>query len=134
VISISETHLPSTVDNNTLAISGYVLFRGDRVSGLHGGVAIYIKANIPSVMLGNSCDPNGEWETIWCQIQLNNSHHLHIGCCYRIPSNALPDHWPGFLSALNHYTLNDPNISIIFFGDFNLPNYQLGGCAYLTIQ
>jgi len=87
----------------------------------HGGVAIYIKSNIPSYELHSKSDPAGEWESLWCCLKPQNSTNLKIGCCYRIPSSSMPNHWPEFLSSLNFCFDSLPKAPTLILGDFNFP-------------
>jgi hypothetical protein len=121
IIGITETHLSAQNDSSSLSISGYTLYRSDRRNGIHGGVALYIKSNIISFLITADSDPAGEWESIWCGIKLNSSQTLKIACCYRIPSLAIPTHWPGFLSSLNHSIASSPSAPTLLMGDFNFP-------------
>lgn len=120
LIGITETHLSDRNDSSTFLVPGYTLYRSDRKSGLHGGVVLYVKSDIPSHQLQKNSDPLGEWESIWCCIQPTKSISFNIGCCYRIPSLAIPVHWPGFLSTLNHSLSSFSNI--LLMGDFNFPS------------
>ena len=47
-ISIKETWLQGHVDSNVVELNGYVLVRKDRHSGIHGGICMYLKNNIPT--------------------------------------------------------------------------------------
>ena len=82
VIGVSETHLLPSVDSSLVNLNGYSLYRCDRKTGIHGGVAIYIRSDIPSHLLHTSCDTSGEWESIWCFIKTVDKASLKIGCCY----------------------------------------------------
>ena len=46
VLSLNETWLNSTVDNNEVEIPGFVLFRRDRPTDSHGGVALYVRTHL----------------------------------------------------------------------------------------
>ena len=48
VLTLSETHLNSNIDNNNelYKIPGYVFVRRDRHEGIGGGVAVYIKETL----------------------------------------------------------------------------------------
>jgi len=132
IIAVTETHLSDSVDSSSVCIDGYKLYRRDRMAGIHGGVAIYIKSDIPSYELHSNCDPGGEWESIWCCVKPKNSTNLKIGCCYRIPSSVMPDHWPGFLSMLNFSLGSLPKAPTLLLGDYNFPTIDWG--KQLTTQ
>ena len=56
VLSLNVTWLNSTVDNNEVEIPGFVLFRRDRPTDSHGGVALYVRTDLQPVLvkIGNS--------------------------------------------------------------------------------
>ena len=121
IIATSETHFTTNHDNPYCSLSGYNVFRCDRKNGLHSGVALYFKSSISSYLIHSAADDQGEWESVWCCIQLSKTCSYKIGCCYRIPSSALPTHWPSFLASLN-YTMNIlPQAPTLIVGDFNFP-------------
>jgi hypothetical protein len=96
----------------------------------HGGVALFIASHFPAYILDATVHSSGEWEAIWCSVQIPSypGHHLQIGCYYRIPSSTIyPVHWPAFLTHLNSSPSTNKKHNIILLGDFNLPkiNWQL---------
>ncbi len=47
IISVNETFLDSTITNDEVDIGGYELYRKDRGTRHGGGVALYIRSNLP---------------------------------------------------------------------------------------
>ena len=121
VIAITETHLNDNIPDSVIHIDGYNVYRCDRTARHHGGVAIYIKCNLTAHVSSTSSDPSGEWESLWCTVSLTNNSSLNVGCIYRIPSPAYPDHWSRLLSSLNHHFTSDPHSLSVCLGDFNFP-------------
>jgi hypothetical protein len=130
IIGITETHLASTTPSELFALPGYNLFRCDRIVRPHGGVALFIASHLPAYILDATAHSSGEWEALWCSVNIPNypGQHLHIGCYYRIPNLTIyPAHWPAFLAHLNSSPSTNKKLNIILLGDFNLPkiNWQL---------
>ena len=43
ILSVNETWLDDSVTDDEVAIPGFTIFRNDRMSGRHGGVALYVR-------------------------------------------------------------------------------------------
>ena len=117
IAAISETHLDNKIDDNSVDIPGYTIFRKDR-NRHGGGVALYID-NIIYSTRRLDLEING-LELVWVEYHLNSKKHL-IGCCYRPPGQSAAEIE---LFINNLYTsLNlsymDNFSSIMLLGDFN---------------
>lgn len=89
VLTISETRLDTSVDDDQIAVSGYCVHRKDR-NGYGGGVAIYIQSHIPMNLREDLMDPSVEM--LWMEIHLPSSiKPLLLGCCYRRPKTKIKD-------------------------------------------
>ena len=47
VLALSETHLSKSKDDDEVNISGFQCFRRDRRCGGHGGVAFFVRDDLP---------------------------------------------------------------------------------------
>lgn len=83
ILTISETHLDSSFENEDISIHGYNIFRKDR-NRFGGGVAVYIQSHIPAVYRADLI--NNNLEALWVQVHLPHLKPILIGCCYRPPS------------------------------------------------
>ena len=83
IISISETWLSNCVDDQTLGLNGYAVFRADRADGNdpHGGVLIAVKTSLQPKFIAN--DSNLEILIISLQIR---STIMKVVSCYRTPA------------------------------------------------
>lgn len=114
IMAISETHLDSTISSFLLNIDGYNICRQDRnING--GGVAIYVKSQIP-VRVREDLGSIGV-EVIWLQVQLPSLKPVFIGCCYR-PPNATVMYLDQICEMLDRVC--DINNEIYFLGDLNI--------------
>lgn len=115
LISLTETWFTTDINTYDIAFSGFRSpFRKDRTGG-HGGVAVYVKNNIPCLRRSDLEIPN--IECIWVEIRLHNKRVL-VGTFYRPPNSdntVLADIESSIDLAV------DTGISdIIIQGDFNL--------------
>ena len=116
VISFSETWFKKEINNSDIAITNYRQpFRNDRENDPHGGVAVYVKNNIPCMRRTELEILNVE--SVWIEIRLKYKRLL-IGTFYRPPNSDQ--------SVLSNIERSidlaiDTGISdIIILGDFNL--------------
>lgn len=116
IVCVSETWLSTAMPDSFFCLSGYRVFREDR-SGNGGGVAIFVKDNIPSKLFLKSTDNNsvssGKVEYIFVEIT-SDGRKLLIGCVYR----------PNKRICLANFFLTLESIAatfddIIISGDFN---------------
>lgn len=110
-VCVSETWFTNDYSDKLVELSGYQIFRSDRI-GRAGGVAIYIK-NTLSCKLLRKYNAIRDVEFIFVEI---NSHDekLLLGCVYRPDKNIKFD---SLLSELAILTVSYS--SIIIAGDFN---------------
>ena len=84
IIGITESWANKDISNAELRLTGYVMFRRDRIGRRGGGVILYIKESIQAyeIKLGReaNCD-----EAVWCNIVTGNSS-LPIGLVFRSPN------------------------------------------------
>lgn len=113
-ICISETWLTSDHTWQMVCINGFKMFRNDRNRGgkTGGGVAIYIRHNLPSKMLCKS-KPNEKLEFIMLEVKSNYDKIL-LSTVYNPPNSREFDK---FNEALDLYC--DQYMDIILTGDFN---------------
>lgn len=110
IIAISETHLDSSIDNNSLIISGFhPPIRLDRNRN-GGGVAMYISDEF--VLYERKDLQSNNLEILWSEIHLTNKKFLE--CVLYKPPNSLVDYWNIFCS----------NIEKVL--ECNLPFFSLG--------
>ena len=113
VISISETKLDETVQDEEISVQGYNLIRKDRCRN-GGGVACYIRNDIHFNIREELTD---EMESIFFDILLPKSKPILIGVIYR-PPNQL-----NFLNNFSHKLNSIFNIKIqemYILGDINI--------------
>ncbi|MEW8548570.1 MAG: endonuclease/exonuclease/phosphatase family protein, partial [Candidatus Thiodiazotropha sp.] len=115
IISFSETWFNKDLNVSDISLKNYrVPFRKDRDNDAHGGVAVYVKNNIPCLRRPELEVLNVE--SVWIEIRLNHKRLL-VGTFYRPPNS---DH-----SVMSNIERSidlavDTGISdIIIMGDFN---------------
>ena len=123
-LCITETWLSNAIPDSIVTISGYNLFRKDRLHTLGGGVCIYVKNNIPCKYL-EICDQDNI-ESIWVSMRPHKlPRHItsiilavvyHSTKNRQAENNMLKEH---FLKNLDEIRSNQPNALIIITGDFN---------------
>jgi len=127
ILAVSETHVDSTIDDATLRIDGYSIFRNDRnVYG--GGVAIYIQNHTPVQMM-----PDLMYfgiEVIWLKVILKHLKPILIGCCYR-PPNANSEYLDKICEMLDHASCM--NLETYFMGDFNI-DWNSSDCRKIKLM
>lgn len=84
LIRITEAWTNADINNSELNISGYTLFRKDRVEGKGGGVLLYVD-NTLDVIERKDLQVDGFEESLWCEICVGGEKTV-IGVCYRSPS------------------------------------------------
>lgn len=112
VICVSETWLRDDFNDAMCCLSGYRVFRCDRVGCIGGGVAIYVRDGI-TCRLRDVSSAGSEIEYLFVEL-VNDDTKILVGTAYR-PNryvNLLP-----FISELELISITFPNI--ILCGDFN---------------
>ena len=81
IIGIAKTWANIDITGAELGLTGYVMFRRDRVGRRGGGIILYVKESIQTyeIKLKREADCN---EAVWCKIVAGNSK-LTIGLVYR---------------------------------------------------
>ncbi|MCU7801409.1 MAG: endonuclease/exonuclease/phosphatase family protein, partial [gamma proteobacterium symbiont of Lucinoma myriamae] len=116
VISFSETWFNTNIKNSDISINNFRLpFRKDRENDTHGGVAVYVKNNIPCLRRPELEILNAE--SVWIEIRLKNKRLL-VGTFYRPPNSD-----QSVLSNIERsidLAMDTGIHDIIILGDFNL--------------
>ena len=84
IIGITESWANIDITDAELGLTGYVMFRKDRIGRRGGGVILYVKESIQAyeIKLEREADCD---EAVWCKIVSGNSK-LTIGLVYRSPN------------------------------------------------
>ena len=84
IIGITESWANTYITDAELGLTGYVMFRRDRIGRRGGGVILYVKESIQAneIKLESEADYD---EAVWCKIVSGNSK-LIIGLVYRNPN------------------------------------------------
>ena len=119
VINITETSekKDSSFPTN-VSLNGYKYPYTTSSNFFKGGVAIYIKDCFTSFKRENLCQSNDQFETVWVEINQENSKNILLGCIYRHPgsdSSILTDH-------LNQTLLSiaNENKNVFISGDLDI--------------
>ena len=84
IIGITESWATPDIADAELGITGYVMFRKDRIWRRGGGVILYIKEYIQTYEI--KLEKQAEWEeAVWCNMVTGNST-LTVGLVYRSPN------------------------------------------------
>ena len=83
IIGITESWANTDITDAELGLTGYIVFRKDRIGRRGGGVILYVKESIQAyeIKLERKADCD---EAVWCKIVSGNSN-LTIGLVYRSP-------------------------------------------------
>ena len=127
IIALTETWFNDNTTDDVLAISGYNIFRKDRIGARAGGVAIYIKSDlIASRFEIIDCNLT---EIIWLKITYKLGV-LAFGVCYcpqtisESVENA--EHFINYLDSVVDVLNDHRTIGFILTGDFNAKDPRLG--------
>ena len=84
IIGITEPSANTDITDAELGLTGYVMFRTDRIGRRGGGVILYVKESIQAyeIKLENEADYD---EAVWCKIVSRNAK-LTIGLVYQSPN------------------------------------------------
>ena len=84
IIGITESWANIDITDAELGLTGYIMFRRDRIGRRGRGVILYVKESIQAdeIKLEREADYD---EAVWCNIVSGNSK-LTIGLVYRSPS------------------------------------------------
>ena len=84
IIGITESWATPDISDAELGMTGYVMFRKDRIGRRGGGVILYIKESIQAYVIQLEKEAECE-EAVWCNIVSGNST-LTVGLVYRSPN------------------------------------------------
>ena len=112
IIGITESWATPDISDAELGMTGYVMFRKDRIGRRGGGVILYIKESIQAYEIKLEKEAECE-EAVWCNIVTGNST-LTVGLVYRSP-NISTDENEKIQNAIKEVSKRD----CIIMGDFN---------------
>lgn len=115
-ICVTETWLTESVNDSTIALPGYDIFRTDRTSKLGGGCIIYSRTDMCASILDDPPE-GGFQESVWIYTK-HTKHPMMVGCIYLPPQTH---NHVCFLTNLFTNISTLPFSQKIIVGDFNLP-------------
>ena len=89
IIGITESWATPNISEAELGMTGYVMFRKDRLGRRGGGVILYIKESIQAYEIKLEKEAECE-EAVWCNIVTGNST-LTVGLVYRSPNISIEE-------------------------------------------
>ena len=110
IIGITESWATPDISDAELGMTGYVMFRKDRIGRRGGGVILYIKESIQAYEIKLEKEAECE-EAVWCNIVTGNST-LTVGLVYRSPNISTNEK---IQNAIKEVSKRD----CIIMGDFN---------------
>ena len=117
IIGITESWATPDISDAELGMTGYVMFRKDRIGRRGGGVILYIKESIQAYEIKLEKEAECE-EAVWCNIVSGNST-LTVGLVYRSP-NINTEENEKIQNAIKEVSKRD----CIIMGDFNHGHIQ----------
>ena len=84
IIGITESWANTDITDAELGLTGYIMFRRDRIGRRGGGVILYVKESIQAYEMKLEREADYD-EAVWCKIVSGNSK-LTIGLVYRSPN------------------------------------------------
>jgi hypothetical protein len=118
IVAVTETWLSADVENSILPMSGeYTIFRKDR-NGIGGGVALFVRNDIPSHPINTPC--GDDFEAVFVKLTTKGSTVI-VAVCYK-PSVGDVHLLPEFEKMLCY--LDSLNECYVVLGDFNLPDVR----------
>ena len=119
VISLSETWLKASTQNENISIENYSCFRKDRPVGRGGGVCVYVLDSVPCIHR-QDIESNCSTEFLWIELQYS-SYKVMFCVCYRPPGQNA-ESINTFLSDMQSSfdkIYSEQYDCIIITGDFN---------------
>ena len=121
IACVTETWLKQEVPTEIVDISGYVCHRKDRATRRGGGVAVYVRDDLPCRRLDSfECD---ELETVWLLYRAprmsRSASHIAVAAVYHPPDangRSLVTH---LVDSLDRLTREHPYAGVVLLGDFN---------------
>ena len=117
IIGITESWATPDISDAELGMTGYVMFRKDRLGRRGGGVILYIKESIQAYEIKLEKEAECE-EAVWCNIVTGNST-LTVGLVYRSPNISMEEN-EKIHNAIKEVSKRD----CIIMGDFNHGHIQ----------
>ena len=117
IIGITESWATPDISDAKLGMTGYVMFRKDRLGRRGGGVILYIKESIQAYEIKLEKEAECE-EAVWCNIVTGNST-LTVGLVYRSPNISMEEN-EKIHNAIKEVSKRD----CIIMGDFNHGHIQ----------
>ena len=115
VLVFSESWLKPNITDDTIQIENFKPpFRKDRVDRIGGGVALYVRDNIPCKRRTDL--ELRDLESVWVELQVKCKRIL-VGGFYK-PPNSSPDYFELLKESIDR-ACNTDIIDIIITGDFN---------------
>ena len=117
IIGITESWANTDITDGELGLTGYIMFRRDRIGRRGGGVILHVKESIQAyeIKLEREADYD---EAVWCKIVSGNSK-LNIGLVYRSPNINEEDNTK-IQNAIKEVSKGE----CIIMGDFNHGHIQ----------
>ena len=112
IIGITESWATPDISDAELGMTGYVMFRKDRLGRRGGGVILYIKESIQAYEIKLEKKAECE-EAVWCNIVTGKST-LTVGLVYRSPNISMEEN-EKMHNAIKEVSKRD----CIIMGDFN---------------
>ena len=117
IIGITESWATPDISDAELGMTGYVMFRKDRLGRRGGGVILYIKESIQAYEIKLEKEAECE-EAVWCNIVIGKST-LTVGLVYRSPNISMEEN-EKIHNAIKEVSKRDCTI----MGDFNHGHIQ----------
>ena len=126
VIGVTESWATDKIYDAELQLTGYTVFRKDRVANKGGGVLLYVKTELgPVEFVTSTVFP----EHVWCRLMDRNRDELLIGVCYRFGNTEI-------FKDGSHQLLKDllqemGHKRMLLMGDFNYSgiDWAVGCCS-----
>ena len=114
IMTLSETHLCSNIEDNEISIPGYTLLRRDR-NRSGGGVAMYIKNDLIFVRKNELCN-DSDLELLVIEIKQDKQKPFLVICWYRPPNSKVD-----VLNSFDNFMqkIDDLKVSYYILGDMN---------------
>ena len=125
IMTLSETHLCTNIDDSEIRIPGYTLIRRDR-NRSGGGVAMYIRNNLIFVQRDELCSDT-KLEILVAEIKLEKQKPFCVICWYR-PPNSKIEVFNDFEKLMQR--IDDLRVPYYVLGDVNCDVKQINIVAY----
>ncbi len=121
ILSVNETFLDDTIHDNKISIPGYSIYRNDRGSRHGGGVALYVRADIPHQYCYEITFRTST-EACWVKIKHAKPSDVAIGTIY-CPPSADQEYYNAMLDTIKDAATVCEDV--VLLDDFNY-NYANG--------